>query len=316
MVRTTLANPSNHSLQAVNLGATALSGLAGTVTNLCKAGLAVQFWPLNRRQCAAYLNLMLPLYQFEKNRHWLEWKDRVEEVAALPAPTTSKPVLLSLVRYLDKAKREADSKLADYLTGAADPLEILLRSKENKVILEEVYAKGPMYEAITGQLCSLLDGVFYPNTDEPFEILELGAGTGDTTLYVVDLLERRGIPFRYRFFDLSASLVAAARRKFAGHSSMQFQTIDIEKPSNSLSDEEIVAWLQKASNTVFHALCVCVMGKKSDSMSVLDSKARVYRVSNLRVVDISSFPLLVPGHPISTIYALPEKIADDMIRCR
>ncbi|RAK98984.1 uncharacterized protein BO80DRAFT_411067 [Aspergillus ibericus CBS 121593] len=127
------------------------------------------------------------------------------------------------------------SRLADCLTGAADPLDILFRSKENRSVLEAVYAKGPMYEAISGQLCSFIDQAFSASAASatpatPFEILELGAGTGGTTRYVVELLERRGIPFRYTFSDLSGSLVAAARRKFgAQHPAMQFQVVDIEK---------------------------------------------------------------------------------------
>lgn len=40
---------------------------------------------------------------------------------------------------------------------------------------------------------------------------------------------------------------------------------------------------------------------RSDPMAVLDSRARVYGVQRLRVVDASSFPFLVPGHPQSTI---------------
>lgn len=36
-------------------------------------------------------------------------------------------------------------------------------------------------------------------------------------------------------------------------------------------------------------------------MAVLDSQARVYGVQGLRVVDAASFPLLVPGHPQSTV---------------
>lgn len=43
------------------------------------------------------------------------------------------------------------------------------------------------------------------------------------------------------------------------------------------------------------------MGKETDRMAVLDSKARVYGVSGLRVVDASSFPILPPGHPMSTV---------------
>lgn len=124
------------------------------------------------------------------------------------------------------------SKLAECLIGTADPLDILFRSRENRTILESVYAKGPMYEAISEQLCSFIDKAFSssPSSSEPFEILELGAGTGGTTRYVVELLERRGIRFNYTFSDLSGSLVAAARRKFGSkHPSMRFQVVDIEK---------------------------------------------------------------------------------------
>ncbi|USW48171.1 Putative glucose-methanol-choline oxidoreductase, FAD/NAD(P)-binding domain superfamily [Septoria linicola] len=39
----------------------------------------------------------------------------------------------------------------------------------------------------------------------------------------------------------------------------------------------------------------------------------VYGVGGLRVVDASAFPILPPGHPQSTIYALAEKIADHIL---
>lgn len=55
------------------------------------------------------------------------------------------------------------------------------------------------------------------------------------------------------------------------------------------------------------------MGKASDPMAVVDPHARVIGTQNLRVVDASVMPLLPPGHPQSTIYALSEKIADDIL---
>jgi choline dehydrogenase len=78
------------------------------------------------------------------------------------------------------------------------------------------------------------------------------------------------------------------------------------------SDEDILAYIMDNFSTVFHASSTCAMGPKHDSMAVLDSKARVYGVTGLRVVDTSSFPTLPPGHPMSTVYALAEKIADDI----
>lgn len=55
------------------------------------------------------------------------------------------------------------------------------------------------------------------------------------------------------------------------------------------------------------------MGLTNDTMAVVDSHARVIGVRNLRVVDASSFALLPPGHPVSTVYGLAEKISADML---
>lgn len=65
--------------------------------------------------------------------------------------------------------------------------------------------------------------------------------------------------------------------------------------------------------TIYHAAGTCKMGTSNDSMAVLDSQARVLGAQNLGVVDASSFPFLPPGHPQSTVYALAEKIAADIL---
>ena len=82
---------------------------------------------------------------------------------------------------------------------------------------------------------------------------------------------------------------------------------------NVTSDAEILTYIQKSLMTIYHAAATCKMGTSNDSMAVIDSQARVYGTQNLRVVDASSFPFLPPGHPQSTIYALAEKIAADIL---
>ncbi|KAK3300374.1 uncharacterized protein B0H64DRAFT_14039 [Chaetomium fimeti] len=79
------------------------------------------------------------------------------------------------------------------------------------------------------------------------------------------------------------------------------------------SDAEILDIIKRSYNTVYHGACTCAMGKPDDPMAVTDAQGRVYGVSGLRVVDASSFPSLPPGHPLATVYALAEKIADDVI---
>jgi len=89
------------------------------------------------------------------------------------------------------------------------------------------------------------------------------------------------------------------------------------------SDEQILNVIRESAMTVWHAAGTCRMGKSMvengvkvpvDDMDVIDSEAKVFGVDGLRVVDASSFPLLPPGHPMSTIYALAEKIADNIVK--
>lgn len=82
---------------------------------------------------------------------------------------------------------------------------------------------------------------------------------------------------------------------------------------NVTSYADILTYIQASLMTIYHAASTCKMGNSNDSMAVLDSQARVFGTQNLRVVDASSFPFLPPGHPQSTIYALAEKIAADIL---
>lgn len=78
------------------------------------------------------------------------------------------------------------------------------------------------------------------------------------------------------------------------------------------TDAQIEDIILKSFNTIYHGACTAKMGKSSDPMAVVDSKARVYGVTGLRVVDASSFAVLPPGHPMATVYALAEKISCDI----
>lgn len=71
---------------------------------------------------------------------------------------------------------------------------------------------------------------------------------------------------------------------------------------------ELLDEVGRSVMTVWHAACTCKMGKRDDATAVVDHRARAYGVSGMHV-DASAMPLLPPGHPQSTIYAL-AKIAD------
>lgn len=82
----------------------------------------------------------------------------------------------------------------------------------------------------------------------PLKILEMGAGTGGTTKWLLPLLAKLNVPVEYTFTDLGPSFLAAARKKFKLYPFMKFRVHDIEKPpANDLVETQHIVI---ASNAV------------------------------------------------------------------
>ncbi|KAI9705668.1 MAG: Type I Iterative PKS [Bogoriella megaspora] len=71
--RDAAANNSFHGVKLTGEGS--LDNLAETTVDLWKAGQRLRFWAFDRSQRKAFAPLLLPPYQFERTRHWLEWKE-------------------------------------------------------------------------------------------------------------------------------------------------------------------------------------------------------------------------------------------------
>lgn len=85
------------------------------------------------------------------------------------------------------------------------------------------------------------------------------------------------------------------------------------------TEEEILEYVRANVGQVWHPVSTVAMGKEEDVTSgkaVVDSRGRVFGVQRLRVADASTFPFALPGHPQSAVYALAEKIAEDIIAGR
>ncbi|KAF2102974.1 glucose-methanol-choline oxidoreductase [Rhizodiscina lignyota] len=111
-------------------------------------------------------------------------------------------------------------------------------------------------------------------------------------------------------------MIAAFRRVREIASHMDFINGVEFSPGASVqtdNDEHIMEFLKAAGVPFFHAAGTCKMGKRDDPMAVVDSTARLIGVEGVRVVDASAFPFCLPGHPQSVVYALAEKIAEDIL---
>jgi choline dehydrogenase-like flavoprotein len=73
---------------------------------------------------------------------------------------------------------------------------------------------------------------------------------------------------------------------------------------DSDSDENVMAFIRRVAQSVYHPCCTCAMG------SVVDSELRVYGVDGLRVVDASVMPSITRGNTNAPVIMIAERAAD------
>ena len=114
--------------------------------------------------------------------------------------------------------------------------------------------------------------------------------------------------------DIEVSIAMFKRlREVWGVPAMRNVTIGDEffPGSNITTDADIENYIRGNSMPIYHAAGTNKMGMANDTSAVVDSRGRVFGVNKLRVVDISAFPVLIPGSaPQTGVYALAEKLAD------
>ncbi|KAF2198499.1 putative polyketide synthase [Delitschia confertaspora ATCC 74209] len=111
MASRALGNPSCSHFQSINITSDgSFQFIADGTCKLWKEGLNVSFWAHHAKQVSEYKPILLPPYQFEKSRHWMELKDpprveasMVEDIVQGEAPKG----LTIFLGYQDKKQRIA-----------------------------------------------------------------------------------------------------------------------------------------------------------------------------------------------------------------
>lgn len=124
--------------------------------------------------------------------------------------------------------------------------------------------------------------------------------------------------------DVEVAVAAVKRLRTAWSSSFantpSFKIGPEASPGDDVqTDDEILEFIKANTNQIWHPVSTAAMGREEDvalGKAVVDSRGRVFGVQGLRVADASVFPFALPGHPQSAVYALAEKIADDIITGR
>ncbi|KAJ5634594.1 type I iterative polyketide synthase [Penicillium herquei] len=112
MVSRALGNSNSpHHFQSVHVTSEeSLPLLAEATIKLWKEGLNVSFWAHHSMEVSNYTPVILPPYQFEKARHWLELKEIPEVEAPINAPVEAPEPpkgLTTFLGYEDQAKQSA-----------------------------------------------------------------------------------------------------------------------------------------------------------------------------------------------------------------
>ncbi|KAL3250624.1 hypothetical protein ABHI18_011097 [Aspergillus niger] len=152
-----------------------------------------------------------------------------------------KEFALRFPAYLPEARlmKLTGENLVHVLRGEQDPLSLMFGSSASSKIMEDYYANSPMVSTLTDQLVTLvmvlLQGhqLQYKSTKRTPHILEVGAGTGGTTLRLAQAIEAAGIPCQYTFTDVSARFVSKAKQKLIDFSWIDYDTIDLEKETRT-----------------------------------------------------------------------------------
>lgn len=160
-------------------------------------------------------------------------------------------------------------KLADCLSGKADPVAIMFRTPASQKVMSDYYCESPMLSTLTEYLVTFMREII-AKTDtsggQPLRILEVGAGFGGTTGRLAQVLHESGIPVEYTFTDIATTLVKNAKIKFAMYPWMRFQTFSLEN--------DVPASLKEQFDMVIGTNCVHATTDKTASVKRLRQTLR------------------------------------------
>jgi acyl transferase domain-containing protein/NADPH:quinone reductase-like Zn-dependent oxidoreductase/acyl carrier protein len=134
---------------------------------------------------------------------------------------------------------------AEILRGEIEALPLIFA--DGARAQEEVYDSSPVMRCANAAVgAALRDIAEQRPADSRLDVLELGAGTGGLTAWLLPELD--AVRDRYRFTDVSDGFMPSARSRFADYPFVQYGLLDIEAPPEGYEPADVIV----ASN-VLHA---------------------------------------------------------------
>lgn len=117
----------------------AFNNLSDATVSLWKEGVPTSFWPHNAVQTKDYANLILPPYQFEKDKHWVELRSPVEFVEKIKETVRAEVrAEMSVPQTIEVVDTNSRWVLTGYKDGDAKKQPCFRINKESKQFQEMV----------------------------------------------------------------------------------------------------------------------------------------------------------------------------------
>jgi choline dehydrogenase len=84
-------------------------------------------------------------------------------------------------------------------------------------------------------------------------------------------------------------------------------------PGAYTSDEDLIAYMKRTTQSNDHPVGSCRMGVEDDPMTVVTPDLRVKGVEGLRVMDASIMPIIISANTNATVMAVADKGVDLML---
>ena len=181
------------------------------------------------------------------NNYLPQYKRLVQAIGNITPPSTepNKDNIIEKHPWLAKHIELLDHCVQYYtelLAGERDYMQVLF--PEGKFdLVEPVYRDNPIsdyFNTIVAKTARNYLSAINNKVKTQFNILEIGAGTGSTTNFVVEHLT--GIDYQYSFTDISYAFINKARQKFKKYNSLTYQVLNIEEtpPKELLNKYDII----------------------------------------------------------------------------